>query len=158
MEGKGFCGIGRVKKGVYKELAVQKPGVKNTEQHVFPTRGPLHNVASGITWKVGVEKKNTRHLDCGYTIRDRDKIVFQMREHPSCINALWLLFVCDLLCVNEPLALNYLCESIRPRKVRITQKTRHSCQRGREASSQAKFGSAPMGANSRNLWEDHPLW
>ena len=52
MEGKGFCGIGRVKKGIYKgELAVQKPGVKNTEKRLFPARGPLHNVASGITRK-----------------------------------------------------------------------------------------------------------
>lgn len=52
MGGKGFCGIGREKKGIYKgELAVQKPSVKNTEKRVFPARGPLHNVASGITRK-----------------------------------------------------------------------------------------------------------
>lgn len=43
-----------------RELAVQKtPGVKEkkkSEKHMFPTRGPLHNVASGITRKV-VKKK-----------------------------------------------------------------------------------------------------
>ena len=66
MEGKGFCGIGRVKKGIYKgELAVQKPGVKNTEKRVFPARGPLHNVASGITRKSWSKKGKTHTLGAG---------------------------------------------------------------------------------------------
>lgn len=66
MGGKGFCGIGREKKGIYKgELAVQKPGVKNTEKSVFPARGPLHNVASGITRKVEVRKEKHTHWALG---------------------------------------------------------------------------------------------
>lgn len=95
MEGKGFCGIGRVKKGVYKGTGCPKAkGEKNTEKHLFPTRGPAHNVASGITRKVVVknkEEKNTRRLDCGCTKRDRDKMVFQMRKHPHCIHVLLLV-------------------------------------------------------------------
>ena len=48
------------RKGYIRELAVQKPAVKNTEKHVFPARGPLHNVASGITSRVVVKEKKEK--------------------------------------------------------------------------------------------------
>lgn len=142
------------RKGYIKEQAVQKPGVKNTEKHVFPTRGPLHNVASGITWKVVVKKKKKETWIVAALKRDRDKIVFQMRKHPSCIHAL-LLFVWDLLCVNEPLALSSLCGSIWVQKGQ--NHTARLPKGEEEAGSRAKFGTAPTWAIYWNLWEGPSL-